>query len=392
MHTDDAPAPAPAAHRGGAAGLAIAGVTVLAIAGAVLLGIRPRIDAAAALAKDAAQMNVPVVSVIAPKAGADSMALTLPGTLQPYTDAPILARTNGYVKRWTAEIGTHVKAGELLAELDTPEVDAQLQQARADLNAAEANRQIAEKTAKRWQELLVTGTVTRQDADQVAAQLNAREAAVQSARANVSRLEKLQAFKHVTAPFEGVVTARGVDTGALVSAGAGQELYHLAATRRLRVYVRVPQASARSVVAGLDAELSLIEHPGRRFKGQLVRTTHAIDTATRTLLAEVSVDNADGELLPGAYAQVHLKLKSAVPALMVPVNTLMFRGEGSQIAVVDKDQKVVLKTVTLGRDFGTTIEVLTGLDASDAVVLNPSDSLVGGTKVRVIKPPEKTSK
>lgn len=394
MNTDasNATASDPVPRRRGIGGLVIAGVIVVTLAGAVALGIRPRLDAAAALAKDAAQMNVPVVSVITPKAGADAMALTLPGTLEPFMEAPILARTNGYVKRWTAEIGSHVKAGELLAEIDTPEIDAQLQQGRADLAAAEATRQIADKTAKRWQELLTTGTVTRQDADQVLAQLHNRDAAVQSARANVSRLEKLQAFKRVTAPFEGVITAREIDTGALVSAGAGKELFHLAATRKLRVHVRVPQARARAVVAGLEAELSLIEHPGRRFKGQLVRTSRAIDAGSRTLLAEVAVDNPDGELLPGAYAQVHLKLKGETPALVVPVNTLMFRGDGVQVAVVDKDQKVILNTVTLGRDYGTTIEVLTGLAATDAVVLNPSDSLVGGTKVRVVKPPVSKSK
>lgn len=390
MTSDADPAPPSTTpdRRGGKTGFVIAIGLVAALGAAVLLGIKPRLDARAALAKEAEQLNLPVVSVVSPKPGADAATLTLPGTLQPFTDAPILARTNGYVKRWTADIGATVKAGEVLAEIDTPEVDAQLQQAQADLAAAEANRQIAEKTARRWQELVVTGTVTRQDADQASAQLNAREAAVKAARANVTRLEKLQAFKRVTAPFEGVVTARGVDTGTLVTAGSGQELFHLAATRKLRVHVRVPQASARAVTPGLEVELALIEHPGRRFKGQVVRTTRAIDAASRTLLAEVGIDNADGELLPGAYAQVHVKLKSAAPALVIPVNTLLFRGEGVQVAVVDKDQKVALKTVTLGRDFGTTVEVLTGLESAGAVILNPSDSLVAGTKVRVVKPPE----
>jgi RND family efflux transporter MFP subunit len=368
----------------------IAAALVVAVFAAVLVwGILPRLDATAALKKETQALNIPTVSVIKPKAGNASRELVLPGNMQAFVDTPIYARTSGYLKRWTADIGAHVKAGQLLAEIDTPEVDDQLHQARADLATAEANFRLAQKTAERWQELLKTGVVSKQMADQTYGEMEARKAALDSARFNVARLEKMQAFKKIYAPFDGVITARNTDVGALIDAGSGggpaRELFHVASTKKLRVYINVPQFYSRDAVPGVEAELTLSEFPGRSFKGSLVRTTQAIDAASRTMLAEVAVDNPTGELLPGAYAQVHLKLRTSNMVLVVPVNTLIFRSEGVQVAVVQPDQRVALKKIVLGRDFGTEVEVVSGLEQGEAVILNPSDSLASGTQVRVVK-------
>jgi RND family efflux transporter MFP subunit len=363
-------------------------IALIAALGAVVFvfGIYPRMSATAALKQETANLNIPTVSVMQPKVGNPMQELVLPGNMQAFIDTPIYARTNGYVKRWTADIGTRVKAGQLLAEIDTPEVDDQLQQARADLATAEANYRLSQKTAARWQELVKTDSVSRQEADQTAADMEAKKAVLDSARFNVARLEKLQAFKHIYAPFEGLVTARRVDVGMLVDSGsgAGKELFHVAGTRTLRVYINVPQAYSRDAVPGMEAELTLNEFPGRRFKGKLVRSTQSIDPSSRTLLAEVAVDNPSGELLPGAYAQVHLKLKSGDAVLLLPVNTLLFRSEGVQVAVVTADQRVALHDVVLGRDFGTQVEVVSGLNPRETVIVNPSDSLMAGVKVRVV--------
>jgi RND family efflux transporter MFP subunit len=368
----------------------IAAALILAVFAAVLVwGILPRLDATAALKKETQALNIPTVSVIKPKSGDPSRELVLPGNMQAFLDTPIYARTNGYLKRWTADIGAHVKAGQLLAEIDTPEVDDQLHQARADLATAEANFRLAQKTAERWQELLKTGVVSKQMADQTYGEMEARKAALDSARFNVARLEKTQAFKKIFAPFDGVITARNTDVGALIDAGSGggpaRELFHVASTKKLRVYINIPQFYSRDAVPGVEAELTLSEFPGRSFKGSLVRTTQAIDAASRTMLAEVAVDNPTGELLPGAYAQVHLKLRSRNMVLVVPVNTLIFRSEGVQVAVVQPDQRVALRKIMLGRDFGTEVEVVSGLEQGEAVILNPSDSLASGTQVRVVK-------
>jgi RND family efflux transporter MFP subunit len=318
-----------------------------------------------------------------------SQELVLPGNMQAFVDTPIYARTNGYLKRWTADIGSHVKTGQLLAEIDTPEVDDQLHQARADLATAEANYKLAEKTASRWQALLKTESVSQQEADQTQGDMEAKKAALESARFNVSRLEKLQAFKRIYAPYDGVITARNTDVGALIDAGSGggpgKELFHIASTQKLRVYINVPQFYSRDAAPGVEAALTLTEFPGRIFKGTLVRTTQAIDAASRTMLAEVAVDNPTGELLPGAYAQVHLKLHSSNTAFIVPVNTLIFRSDGMQVAVVQPDQRVALKKILVGRDFGTEVEVVSGLEKEDVVVLNPADSLASGAQVRVVK-------
>lgn len=353
-----------------------------------ILGIQPRLVARADLKKETANLNVMSVSVTRPKTSTASQELLLPGNLQAFSDTPIYARTTGYLKRWHADIGKRVKAGELLAEIEAPELDDQLQQARADQATAEANFHFAESTAARWEALLKTDSVSRQEADEKRNDLAARKAVFDAARFNVARLEKLQSFKRIHAPFDGVVTARNVDVGMLIDAGGGpaKEMFHLAATKRLRAFVNVPQSYAREVNPGMTAELTLAEFPGRRFKGTFARSSQSIDTATRTLLSEVDVDNASGELLPGAYAQVHLKLATPNAALVVPVNTLLFRPDGVMIAVLQAD-RAVLTPVKLGRDFGSEVEVVTGLNAADQVILNPSDSLVSGAQVRVVQEP-----
>jgi RND family efflux transporter MFP subunit len=368
--------------------LAVAAIAAV-VAAALVWGILPRLEATAALKKETQALNVVTVSVIKPKPGAVSQELILPGNMQAFVDTPIYARTNGYLKRWTADIGAHVKAGQLLAEIDTPEVDDQLQQARADLATAQANFRLAEKTAARWQALLKSESVSQQEADQTQGDMEAKKAALESARYNVARLEKLQSFKKIFAPYDGAITARNIDVGALIDAGSsggpGKELFHVASTKKLRVYVNIPQGYSRDAVPGVEADVTLAEFPGRAFKGSLVRNSQAIDAASRTMLAEVAVDNPTGELLPGAYAQVHLKLRATNMALVIPVNSLIFRSEGIQVAVVQPDERVALKKILLGRDFGTEVEVLSGLDPEDAVILNPSDSLGVGAKVRVVK-------
>lgn len=371
-------------------------IIVAVFAAALVWGVLPRLEATAALKKETQALNIPTVAVMQPKPGDAAQELALPGNVQAFLDTPIYARTNGYVKKWYVDIGARVKAGQLLAEIDTPEVDDQLQQARADLATAKANYDLAETTAERWIALLKKNSVSKQETDEKLGDMNAKKAALDGARFNVARLEKTQAFKQIYAPFAGVITARNIDVGALIDAGAGggpgKELFHVASTDRMRVYVNVPQSYSREAAPGLPAELTLAEFPDKRFKGVVVRNSNAIDAASRTLLTEVDVDNPGGELLPGAYAQVHIKLKSTNRALLLPVNTLLFRSEGVQVAVVKEDQRVALVNVALGRDFGTEVEVVSGLDGTESVIVNPADSLGAGTRVRVVKQAPKTDK
>ena len=360
-------------------------LAAMVVAGIVYRGISTRVRATSALTVQTQEMAVPTVSVIQPKRGASSEEIVLPGNIQAFIDAPIYARTNGYLKRWYVDIGARVKAGQLLAEIDTPEIDQQLQQARADLATAEANYQLAKTTAARYQYLLETDSVAKQDVDNAVANHQAKKAMVQSAGENVKRLEDLQSFEKIYAPFDGVITARNTDIGALIDSGSGglaKELFHIAAIRTLRVYVNVPQIYSRSAVPGVQADLTLAEFPGRRFQGRLVRTADAIDQASRTLLTEIDVDNAAGELLPGAYAEVHFKLASGASTFTLPVNTLLFRSEGLQVGVL-RDGRAVLVPIVLGRDFGTEVEVVSGLDGSEWVITNPPDSLVSGGEVRI---------
>ena len=367
------------------------GLALILAAATYIFGIQPRLVARTDLKKETASINVMSVSVTKPKTSGASQELVLPGNLQAFSDTPIYARTNGYLKRWHADIGKRVKAGELLAEIDAPELDDQLQQAKADHATAEANYLFAQSTAARWEALLKTDSVSKQEADEKRHDVAARKATLEAARYNVLRLEKLQSFKRLYAPFDGVITARNVDVGTLIDAGIGpaKEMFHIASTKRLRVFVNVPQAYARDVGPGMAADLTLAEFPGQRFKGTFSRSAQSIDEASRTLLSEVDVENAAGELLPGSYAQVHLKLSGEHAALIVPVNTLLFRPEGVMVAVLQAD-RAVLTPIKIGRDFGSEVEVASGLNATDSLILNPSDSLVSGTQVRVVQEPAKT--
>ena len=364
------------------------GAALILGAATFIFGIQPRLDARADLKKETANLNVTSVSVTKPKTSSGAQELVLPGNLQAFSDTPIYARITGYLKRWHADIGKRVKAGELLAEIDAPEIDDQLQQAKADHATAEANYHFAQSTAARWEALLKTDSVSRQEADEKRNDMAARKAVLEASRYNVLRLEKLQSFKKLYAPFEGVITARHVDVGMLIDAGGApaKELFHIASTKRLRAFVNVPQSYARDVGPGMAAELTLAEFPGQRFKGTFARSSESIDATTRTLLSEVDVDNASGELLPGSYAQVHLKLSSAHAALIVPVNTLLFRPEGVMVAVLQAD-RAVLTPIKLGKDYGSEVEVVSGLNATDLVILNPSDSLVSGAQVRIAQEP-----
>jgi RND family efflux transporter MFP subunit len=371
--------------------LALLGVALVAgaLALAIVSGIRARSAADATLRQTTAQAAVSVVTVVSPKPGAPTQEILLPGTTQAFTDAPIFARTSGYVKGWYFDIGAHVKQGQLLAEIESPEVDQQLQQGRADLETAQANLRQAQITADRWQELLRTDSVSRQETDQAVSTFHATKATVDSNAANVRRLEQLQGFEKVEAPFDGVITARNVDIGVLINAGANaaaQELFHMAAIHRLRVFVAVPEVYSRAARPGSSATLTLEEFPGRSFHGTLVRTANAIDLASRTLLVEVDVDNAGGELLPGSYVFVHLALPKQIASATVPANTLLFRAEGLQVAVVRNGQ-AQLVPVTIGRDYGERVEILSGLQPTDQVIVGPSDSLTSGTRVRIASAP-----
>src|SRR2546428_1528327 len=336
------------------------------------------------LAEETETLAIQTVGVIhaSPESGQED--LVLPGTMEAFVEAPIYARTNGYLKKWYHDIGSRVQKGDLLADIDTPEVDQQLSQARADLNTAKANAHLSEITATRFTELIKTDGVSKQEVDNANGDLEAKRAIVQSSEANVRRLEELESFRHIYAPFSGVITRRNVDVGTLINAGNGgssQQLFFLAQTDPIRVYVSMPETYAPSIHAGLGAFLGLTQYPGQRFEGKVVRTAEAIDTGTRTLLTEVDVPNHNGALLPGGYAQVHVQVKITGARLEVPVNALLFRSEGLRAVVVDANHKTHLKPLTIGRDYGITLEVLQGLDANDWIVLNPADSLDEGQEV-----------
>jgi RND family efflux transporter MFP subunit len=361
-------------------------VLALMVAGAIAAwGILSRTRAAAEVKSEGQELAVPTVSVIHPRRGAPQEEIILPGNIQAFIDAPIYARTNGYLKKWYVDIGGRVKAGQLLAEIDTPELDQQLRQAHADLATANANYDLAQTTANRYQALLKEDSVAKQDVDNAVGDAHAKKAMVDSATDNVRRLEQLQSFEKIYAPFDGVLTARNTDIGQLInsgSAGPAKELFHVASVSTLRVYVNVPQIYSRSAVPGVQADLTLPQFPGRRFPGKLVRTSDAIDQASRTLLVEIDVQNPTGEIPPGAYAEVHLKLPSAGTSVVIPVTCLVFRSEGLHVAVV-RDGHAVLVPIVIGRDYGTEVEVVSGLDGSESVITSPPDSIVSGQEVRV---------
>ncbi len=323
------------------------------------------------------------VAVVHPKPAESAESLSLPGNVQAYLDTPIYARTNGYLKRWLVDIGAKVRAGQLLAEIDTPEVDEELRQAEAAEAQAVANLDLAKKTADRWQNLLKDDGVSQQEVDQNVAAYQARQADLRAAQANVQRLKDMQSFQKIVAPFSGIITARNVDVGALITAGSTQPLFRLAQNDILRVYVNVPQTYSRSIFAGLGADLSVPEYPGRLFTGKVVRTAGAIEPNSRTLLTEVDVPNSRGEILPGVYGTVQFHLTMADPPLMLPANTLLFRSAGTQVAIAGPDGIVHLQKVTLGRDLGTTVEIASGVSARDAIIVNPSDSIAEGDAVVV---------
>lgn len=369
-------------------GLIILGLAVLVLAIAIYAGIRGRIEAGHALARTTEAQAVPTVNTVHPEAGAPNEELVLPGNTQAITDTPIYARTSGYLKRWTSDIGAHVKKGDLLAEIDTPEVDEQLKQMRADLETAQANFKLADLTAKRNEDLLKTRSIATQERDNAAGALAAAKASVASKQADVARLERLQSYEKVYAPFDGIITARNTDLGALINAGANSaalELFHLSAIDKIRVFISVPETYSRAIHPGDKVKVTLDEFPGEAFDGTLVRTANAIDRASRTLLAEIDVDNADGRLLPGAYAFVHLSLAKPAQSMTLPSNALIFRKEGIRVAVA-RNGKADLVPITIGRDYGDKIEVVAGLTASDEVILDPSDSLISGSPVRTDAP------
>src|SRR6202048_2394165 len=367
-------------------GLAVAALLLGAV---IYMGIHQRAMAESNLGSATERSAIATVDVIQPNSGAALQEIVLPGNAQAFSDTPIYARTNGYLKRWYVDIGAHVKHGQLLAEIDTPEVDHQLEQARADLKTAQANEQLASITAARWQNLLKTNSVSKQETDQAISDLSARQASVDSMTANVHRLQQLQSFEKVYAPFAGVITARNTDIGALINAGAGgvpQKLFHRAALDTLRVYVAVPEVDSLAAQTGAKATLTLDEFPGETFEGTIVRDSDSIDSASRTLNVEVDVNNAQGRIKTGAYAFVHLKRPQSAHAsaqsLTIPANTLLFRAEGLRVGVV-RSGHAELTPIKIGRDFGATVEVVAGLQPTDQVIVNPSDSLTSGSPVQV---------
>ena len=367
-------------------------LALIIVAVVVIAGILPRVKARQALRVETDELAVASVSVVRLQPSSKEQEIVLPANIQPFIDAPIYARTNGYLKHWYSDLGTRVKQGQLLAEIDTPEVDAQLRQARADQATAEANLHLAQITAARFQELLKTDSVSRQETDNAVSDLAAKQTIVQSAQSSVKRLEDLQSFEKIYAPFDGVITVRNTDVGQLIdsgtSGGSAKELFHIAAIGTLRVYVNMPQIYSPAARPGLSVDLALPQFSGRRFHGALVRTANSIDPASRTLLVEINVKNPTGELLPGAYAEAHFKLPSSGQIYLLPVPALIFRSEGPQVATVNDGQHAVLKQIRLGRDFGAQVEVVSGLGDNDVVILNPPDSLVSGEVVRPVPSPQ----
>lgn len=362
-------------------------VALLLITGAIITLVL-RLGERRALAKETESLAVPTVIVIQPKTEPPQHELVLPSSLEAYTESPIYARTSGYLARWYKDIGTRVEKGQLLADIETPEVDQELMQARAARDQAQAQLSLAKSSAERWETLRKMDAVAQQETDEKTSGATQGEAALASSTANVRRLEQLESFKHIYAPFTGTITRRNTDIGALINAGnsgSNQELFVLAQLDPIRVYVSVPEIYAPNVRPGLNATIELPSYPGQRFAGKVARTAESIDPVTRTLRTEIDVPNRDGKLFPGSYAQVHFGVNVTVDRLSVPVNALLFRAEGPRAAVVASDGKVHLKPVTIGQDYGTEVEILGGLDPKDSIVLNPSDSLEDGQSVNVSK-------
>jgi RND family efflux transporter MFP subunit len=359
------------------------------VAAGLAIGIYPHLQARSALRQQTQSLAIPTVSVAYPQPSPGVQHIDLPAAVQAYQDVPIFARTNGYVGHWYVDIGTPVTAGQLLAVIDAPEVDAQLEQARGAAASALSDYQIAKITANRWQELLKTNSVSKQEAEQDVAIMNARHATLAAARADVERLGKMQSFERVYAPFAGIVSARNIDVGSLIDSGSSggpkTEMFHLVETDKLRVFADVPQDYVRDAGVGTAATITLSQWPGRTFGGAVTRTAGAMDPVTRTQRTEIDMDNKDGALLPGAYAYVHLNAVNAQPRVSVPVSALLFRPDGVQVATVNAADRVSMQTVTLGRDFGTRIEVVSGLNGHERVIANPNDAIASGDAVHIAK-------
>jgi RND family efflux transporter MFP subunit len=366
------------------------GLIVFAIfAGVLIFGIRSRVRAQATLQTATQQMAVPSVSVVQPKKAAPAQEIILPGNIEPFISSPVYARTDGYLRKWYFDIGAHVKTGQLLALIETPEVDQQLAQARATLDTARANLELSRITMERYQGLLLKHAVAQQDVDNAVGSYNANKAIVEADQASVQRYTALVSFEKVYAPFDGIITARNTDIGDLINSGSSSaprtELFHISQTGVFRVYVNVPEEYSQGIKPGeTSADIALAEFPGRKFPGKLVRTADAINLTTRTLLVEVDVPNPKGPLLTGSFAEVHLKIPAQISIYLLPVNTLIFRTDSLQVGVV-KDGKVTITDVTPGHDFGDEIEIVSGLKADDQVVVNPPDSLVTGQAVQIVQ-------
>jgi len=363
-------------------------IALIAVAALLVWGIWSRVSASSTLRAETAQAALTAVSVVSPKQTAPAQEIILPGNVQPFITSPIYARTNGYLRKWYFDIGAHVKQGQLLAVIETPEVDQQLEQSLSNLNTAKANLALAEITKNRYQGLLKTNAVSQQDADNASGTYNANKAIVEANQANVKQLQALQSFEKIYAPFDGIVTARNTDIGDLINSGSSSsvktDLFHIAQPGTLRVYVNVPEEYSQGIKPGMTADLSLAEFPGRKFQGKLVRTSEDINVTTRTLLIEIDVDNPTGTLLTGSYAEVHLAVPTQASTFLLPVNALLFRSEGLRVGIV-RDGKVTLTAVTPGHDFGNQIEIVAGLKADDQVVINPPDSIVSGQQVQIVQ-------
>ena len=366
----------------------IASIVLIAVVALVASGIWSRTKTGATLRAEATQAAITPVSVVSPRQATPSQEIILPGNVQPFITSPIYSRTNGYLGKWYVDIGARVKKGQLLAVIDTPEVDQQVEQSLSNLNTAKANLALAEITMNRYQGLLKSNAVAQQDVDNAVGSYNANKAIVDASEANVKQLQALQSFEKIYAPFDGVVTARNTDIGDLINSGSSggvtTDLFHIAQPGTLRVYVNVPEEYSQGLKPGMTADIVLAEFPGRKFQGKLVRTADAINVTTRTLLIEIDVDNPTGTLLTGSYAEVHLKVANQASTVLIPVNALIFRTEGLQVGVV-KNGGVALSTVMPGHDFGNQIEIVSGLSPNDQVIINPPDSIVSGQKVQIVK-------
>ncbi len=373
--------------------LLIVGVILLLLLLAGGLTLWDHVSHERALAKETERETVPTVAVVFPQSEKPDEDLVLPGSLQAYIESPIYARTSGYLLKWYKDIGSRVTKGELLAKIDTPEVDQELNQARATRQQSTAQRDLAKISADRWENLRKTDSVSAQESDQYASGYQQSKANLAAADANVGRLEQLEGFKDVYAPFTGVITRRNVDPGALINAGAGaagRELFDIARVDPLRVFTNVPQAYSPFIKVGAKTAITLQEFPGQKFFGKVARTAEAIDPSTRTLLTEVDVPNPDGRLFPGSLGEVHFAVGTNVNKVTVPVNAMLFRAQGPQVAVVGSDKKVHLRTINIGRDYGTSLEILGGVSPSDQIVINPSDSLEDGQAVNVAQNPQQS--